>query len=506
MIARSFVPGTPEGVRLPAVAISLWRRSRSRSCRCRTRRRPRTAPRGRRRRGGAAAASYANSYLHRTSCRLSIPIVPCPKGALQDKWVGPGDLPSPFSRQAPRPIMLKGKFPFPGGPVFLRSAFRAIARRWPVAAGVAGAVFLPGPLLHPRAFSYSARAHLALAGERWTPARARDFAQSPQVLDQAARSLGYDSGAELRPGLSVRAEASAVAIDFVAGTPGRAVERANAVGKAAEALSSAARRAENEAALKRLEETLAQRRGMELERLPPTANPPASAPPANEMVVLERAVEADRTTISRPLGPHGNPVARPRADDAGPARPVNTAGTPHRLGAEIDLARRARGAARHLPCGLAPRRPRRGARRGTADEALHRSQPGDPRSPFRAGPRGHRGAAQPLGGARPGAAGPGLARSGAPAPSGPAPTPPPPAKTSRWASAPARKRWRPRSATSKPRCGAVSSSSAPRGTLHCGRALRAHRLRALHGRRPPPAPGRRPDPRPRPPGSSRPSR
>jgi len=219
--------------------------------------------------------------------------------------------------------------------VVLRSAFRAIARRWPVAAGVAGVIFLLGLFVIPRAFSYSARAHLALAPERWTPARARDFVQSPQVLDQAARALGYDSGSELRPGLSVHAEPASVAIDVVAGTPGRAVERANAVGKAAEALSAAARRAENDAALKRFEETLAQRR-VELERLPASRESVAARERAD---ALEKAVEQDRTMISA-LSARMEILSRVlERNDAGPARPVNTAES-DRLGAELDLARR----------------------------------------------------------------------------------------------------------------------------------------------------------------------
>src|SRR5438034_6940280 len=131
--------------------------------------------------------------------------------------------------------MQKGKaFLFPGGRVFLRSAFRVVARRWPVATAFAGGVFLLGLFLIPRAFSFTARAHLALAGDRWPAARAMDFVQNPAVLDQAAKSLGYDDGSELRPGLSARAEPAAVAIDFIAWTPGRAVERANAVGRAFE--------------------------------------------------------------------------------------------------------------------------------------------------------------------------------------------------------------------------------------------------------------------------------
>jgi capsular exopolysaccharide synthesis family protein len=222
--------------------------------------------------------------------------------------------------------------------VLLRSAFRAIARRWPVAAGVAGAVFVLGLFVIPRAFSFSARANLALARDRWTAARARDFVQSPTVLDQAARSLGYEGGSELRPGLSVSADASSVTIDVVAGTPGRAVERANAVGKAAEALSAAARRAEIEADLKRLEETLAQRRA-ELERLPASLGSAADRAARERMDVLERAVEADRTTISA-LSARMEILSRVlERNDAGPARPVNTAES-DRLAAELDLARR----------------------------------------------------------------------------------------------------------------------------------------------------------------------
>jgi capsular exopolysaccharide synthesis family protein len=216
--------------------------------------------------------------------------------------------------------------------VFFRGAFRALTRRWPVAAGVAGAVFVLGLFFIPRAFSFSARAHLALAAERWTPARARDFVQSPQVLDQAARSLGYDDGSELRPGLSVHAEPASVAIDVVAATPGRAIERANAVGKAAVSLSAMLRRAENDAALKRLDETLAQRPLASRESIADRA--------ARERAdALERAVEADRTAISA-LSARMEILSRVlERNDAGPARPVSTTES-DRLSADLDLARR----------------------------------------------------------------------------------------------------------------------------------------------------------------------
>jgi capsular exopolysaccharide synthesis family protein len=222
--------------------------------------------------------------------------------------------------------------------VFLRSAVRAVARRWQIAAGVAGAVFFLGLFFIPRPFSFSARAHLALAPERWTPARARDFVQSPAVLDQAARTLGYEGGSELRPGLSVRAEASSVTIEVTAATSGRAVDRANAIGKAAEGLSAGARRGENEAALKRLEETLAQRR-VELERLPASRESAADRSARERSDALERAVEADRNTISS-VSARMEILSRVlERNDAGPARPVNTAES-DRLGAELDLARR----------------------------------------------------------------------------------------------------------------------------------------------------------------------
>jgi capsular exopolysaccharide synthesis family protein len=225
--------------------------------------------------------------------------------------------------------------------VLLRSAIGAVTRRWPVGAGVAGAVFLVGLFFIPRAFSYSARAHLSLGPDRWSPARARDFLQSPTVLDQAAKSLGYDDGAELRPGLAVDVEPSAVAFEVTAFTRGRAVERANAIGRAFETLSAAARRAENDAAQKRLEETLAQRRG-ELERLPAApANPADRADRAarERLDGLEKAVEADRTAIASHSARMEVLARVIERGDAGAPRPVNTAES-DRLGAEIELARR----------------------------------------------------------------------------------------------------------------------------------------------------------------------
>jgi len=161
--------------------------------------------------------------------------------------------------------------------VFLRSAFRAVARRWPVAAGTAGAVFVLGLFFIPRPFSYTARARLAPLPDRWSAAHLQDFAQSDRVLDQAARSIGYEDGSELRSGLSVRADRASVIVEVTARSSARALERVNAIGKAAEGLSATARRAENDAALRRIEETLTQRR----RELDPQAKPPPTGWPAN---------------------------------------------------------------------------------------------------------------------------------------------------------------------------------------------------------------------------------
>lgn len=220
--------------------------------------------------------------------------------------------------------------------MFLRGAIRAVERGWPVAAGVAGGLFLLGLLFIPRPFSFTARARLAPVADRWSPARVQEFAQSGAVLDYAARSIGADDGSDLRGGLEVRAERAAVVLEMTAVTPGRALERVNAVGKAVEALSSTARRAENDAALKRIEETIAQRR-RELD-------PAASREPVGDRVArerldaLERAAENDRADIAAMSARMEILTRVIERNDAGPARPVRTEES-DRLAAELDLAR-----------------------------------------------------------------------------------------------------------------------------------------------------------------------
>jgi capsular exopolysaccharide synthesis family protein len=232
--------------------------------------------------------------------------------------------------------MQKGKaFPFPGGQVFLRSALRAAARRWPVAAGVAGGLFLIGLFFIPRAFSFTARARLLLAQDRWSVGRALDFAQGPAVLDEAARFLGYEDGSELRPGLSASADRGAVTLDFTAATRDRAVERLNAVGRAFESRSAAVRRLENASALKRIEEALAERR-----QAPASREAPADRAARERLEALERQVETERVdiaSISARMDILGRVIER---NDAGPTRPLNTAES-DRISAELDLTRRA---------------------------------------------------------------------------------------------------------------------------------------------------------------------
>ncbi len=221
--------------------------------------------------------------------------------------------------------------------MFLRSAFRAVVRRWRLAAGVAGALFLLGLFFIPRAFSFTAHARLVPAGDRWPVGRIQEFAQSPAVLDAAARAIGYGDDADLRPGLVVRAEAGAVVLDLTAATRGRALEAVNAVGRSFESLSAAARRAENDAALKHIEETIARRR-RELGQ-PADGESAADRAARERMETLERAVEADRTEIAA-ISARIEILSRViERNDAGPARPVNTAES-DRLSAELDLALR----------------------------------------------------------------------------------------------------------------------------------------------------------------------
>lgn len=219
--------------------------------------------------------------------------------------------------------------------MFFRSAFRAIERHWPVAAGIAGALFLLGLFFIPRPFSFTARARVAPVADRWSTARVQEFAQSGPVLDRAARSIGYEDGSDLRPGLALRADRGSVVIEVTSATPGKAVERANAVGKAVEELSAAARRMENDAVLKRVEDTILQRR----RELDPSSKEPAADRMARERAeALERAVETDRADIAS-MSARMEILSRViERNDAGPARPVKTEES-DRLAAELDLAK-----------------------------------------------------------------------------------------------------------------------------------------------------------------------
>jgi len=219
--------------------------------------------------------------------------------------------------------------------VFLKSATRAVFRRWPIAAGTAGAVFLLGLFFIPRPFSYTAQARLIPVADRWSPGRLQDFAQSDPVLDHAAKSLGYEDGSELRSGLSARPDAGGVRLSFTAATRARAVERLNAIGKSVESLSSSARRAENEAALKRVDDALADRR-RELDRPRESAADRAARERAD---VLEQSIENDRVEIAAAASRIEHLGRQIERNDAGPARPVDTTES-DRLTAEIELARR----------------------------------------------------------------------------------------------------------------------------------------------------------------------
>lgn len=225
--------------------------------------------------------------------------------------------------------------------MFVRTAFRAVARRWPVAAGVFGAVFLLGLFFIPRALSFTARATLVPVGDRWSAARVEGFAQSDAVLDEAARSLGYEDGSEIRPGLSVQAAKGTVALSVTAVSRGRAIERVNAVGKAVASISSSARRVENDASLQRVEETIVARRRELAQLLAPLASPESAADRSarDRIDALERSLESDRAeiaTISDRIGQLSQMIER---SDPGPARPVNTAES-DRIAAELALVRR----------------------------------------------------------------------------------------------------------------------------------------------------------------------
>jgi len=221
--------------------------------------------------------------------------------------------------------------------VSLKSAVRAVIRRWPVAAAVTGAVALLGLCVIPRPFSYTARARVVPAADRWSAARLQDFALGDSVLDQAARSLGYEDGSELRPGLGARAESGAVLLTMTAATRARAVERVNAVGKSVELLSSSARRAEIDGALKRTEEALALRR-RELDQAAPRLSA-AHRAAREQLDSLDKSIETDRVEAAA-AGARIEQLSRAiERNEAGPARPVNTAES-DRLTAELDLARR----------------------------------------------------------------------------------------------------------------------------------------------------------------------
>lgn len=222
--------------------------------------------------------------------------------------------------------------------MLLRSALRTVARRWILASAVGGTVFLIGLCLAPRAFTYTARARLILLPDRWTPNRALDFALSPAVLEEAARALGSVGAPDLQGSLRIRPESGSLELEGVGGTPGRAMGRVNEVGRAFGSLSAAARHRENAATLKRLEETLAERR-----RAPSgTAGPgdsPAELARGDRRRALERSLEDERlqiTEMTARMGVLGGLIDR---NEGWPARPVNTSES-DRITAELDQERR----------------------------------------------------------------------------------------------------------------------------------------------------------------------
>jgi capsular exopolysaccharide synthesis family protein len=221
--------------------------------------------------------------------------------------------------------------------VFFKSAIRAAVRRWPLAAAVAGGVFLLGLLALPRPFSYTARARIVPVADRWSPARLQGFALGAPVLDHAARSLGYEDGSELRPGLTARLDADSVLLLFTAATASRAVERVNAIGKSVELLSSGARRADNDAALKRLDEALADRR-REMDRVAPRES--AADRAARERIsAVESAFESGRVELASSAARIDALTRMIEKNETGPAAPVATAES-DRLSADLELAHR----------------------------------------------------------------------------------------------------------------------------------------------------------------------
>jgi len=221
--------------------------------------------------------------------------------------------------------------------VFLKSAIRATVRRWPLAAAVAGGVFVFGLLALPHPFAYTARARIVPVADRWSPARLQAFALSAPVLDQAARSIGYEDGSDLRSGLTARLEADSVLLTYVAATSSRAVERVNAVGRSAELLASGARRADNDAALKRLYEALADRR-REMDRVAPRES--AADRAARERIAsVESAFESGRVELASSSARLDLLTRMIEKNETGPAAPVATAES-DRLSADLELARR----------------------------------------------------------------------------------------------------------------------------------------------------------------------
>src|SRR6185295_6140016 len=100
---------------------------------------------------------------------------------------------------------------------------------------------------------------------------------------------------------------------------------------------STARRDENDAALKRIEDALAGRR-RELDQMHP--NETAAERAARERAdTLDRAVENDRVEVAAAAARIDHLGRQIERGDAGPAKPVDTTES-DRLGAEIELARR----------------------------------------------------------------------------------------------------------------------------------------------------------------------
>jgi len=221
--------------------------------------------------------------------------------------------------------------------VFLKSAIRATVRRWPLAAAVAGGIFVVGLFFIPRPFSYTARARLVPVADRWTPARLQDFALSAVVLDPAARSLGYEDGSELRPGLTAKPGPDSVVLTFTAATRTRAIDRLNAVGKSVELLSSSVRRDENAAEMKRIDEALAERR-RDLDQIAPRESA-ADRAARDRIASLEKTLESDRVEIASAAARIDHLARMIEKNEAGPPAPVRTAAS-DRLTAELDLARR----------------------------------------------------------------------------------------------------------------------------------------------------------------------